>query len=118
MGTDSIRQAHQGSPRGENRLVQHTVKADRPNQGIPVVHKGLGIHATHRGSGRAMAVPCLRTYENSDGEYPQHRNADHVSCAWGGGAECGVINSIHVALGQGAVRMSQGGLFLYPCDGK
>ena len=36
----------------------------------------------------------------------------------GGGAGCGVIRSIHVARGQGAVRMSQGGLFLYLCDGK
>ena len=70
MGTGRIWQAHQDSPRGKNRIVQHTVKADRPNQGIPVVHRGQGIHAMHRESARAIALPCLKTYGKSDGGYP------------------------------------------------
>ena len=40
MRTGSIQQAHQGSPQGENEIVQHTVKADRSNHSIPVVHRG------------------------------------------------------------------------------
>ena len=39
MGTGSIWQAHQGSSRGENRIVQNTVEAEPPSQGIPVVHR-------------------------------------------------------------------------------
>ena len=34
MGTGSIWQAHQGSSRGENRIVQNTVEAEPPSQGI------------------------------------------------------------------------------------
>ena len=37
---------------------------------IRASHKGdHRIHVTYRGSGRAMALPCLRTCNNGDGGY-------------------------------------------------
>ena len=65
-----------------------------------------------------MALPCLRTCNNGDGGYSWSWSEDHVSCAQKGDAERRFINLSHVALGQGALRMSYGGLFLHQRDGR
>ena len=65
-----------------------------------------------------MALPCLRTRKDGDGGYLGSPSEDHVSCAQKGDAECRFLNSSHVALGPGALRMSYGGPFLHQCDGR